>query len=177
MSHELNAYLADLVALADLPTQRDRALSEAQRAGQSDIDRAEAEERRVRDSVEQVRRHLATCTDRLRRLEVRTGPVEPDDSVVVPPLTDLPRFLEGVVRDLDSAAKAQDWVERTRAASVQVPTPAAPTPVPVAPTIAPAPLTAPPAPVSNRPRTTLYAFVAAFVVVLVVSLLIVLLNR
>lgn len=132
MSAELDAYLADLVQLADLPAAREQAVAEAQRAGQDDIDRALANERRDQDAAEKVARSLATAEDRLRRLEARTAPVEASTADRIPrSLTDLPRYLDDVLRDLDATAHAQEWVERARAGLAQ----AAPAPTPFVPSV------------------------------------------
>ena len=91
MSAELDAYLAGLKRLADLPTLHQGALADAQRAGQDDSDRALADERRDRDTAEKTARHLAAAEDRLRRLEARTGPVEASAPEQIPQaLADLP---------------------------------------------------------------------------------------
>ena len=112
----LDAYVRDIAQFVRLPSDRERALAEVERTGRDAIDRAIAEERRQRDVAESVARGLATVEDRLRRLQGRTGQVASLPAEGVPTdLAAMSRFLEGMVRDLDSAEKAQAWVERARA--------------------------------------------------------------
>lgn len=177
MPDDLTSYLDGLVQLAGLPADRERALAEAQRAGQDDVDRALAAERRVKDTAEKARKQLSTVEDGFRRLEARTGPVEAEATMDAwADLAEVPGRLEALLRDLESAAKAQDWVERTRGQLTRpVPTPQPP-PIPVHSTEATQRLPAQPVPAPERRPVVLWLAVA-FILVLAVSLAFLLIPR
>lgn len=138
---ELQSYVRDIAALSALPAERTRALAEAELVGRDRVDRALADQRRHRDAADAIVRGLAAVEDRLRRLQARTGPVEVAPAENVPESLDaLPRFLQSMMRDLESAENAQAWVERARSLPVEGGVSSLRAPIPPATVLSPTPL-------------------------------------
>ena len=116
MRDPLSDYTQVIAGLLRRPEVRDRAVADAQRVGQERIDQAVVKQRRHGESAERALRLADQARSSLRRLESRTGAVEALPDVDVPQhLEALPRYLDELIRDLDAAEKAQQWVEKSRA--------------------------------------------------------------
>lgn len=120
MSDLLSDYTQVIAGLLRQPEVRDRAVADAQRVGQERIDQALVMQRRNAESADRALRLADQAQSSFRRLESRTGAVEALPAEDVPQdLEALPRYLDELIRDLDAAEKAQQWVERSRARQAQ----------------------------------------------------------
>ncbi|QGF23377.1 hypothetical protein [Raineyella fluvialis] len=116
MVEDLTAYTRAIAGLLGLPEARDRAVADAQRAGQERIDQALATQRRHAESTNRASRLVEQAQSSLRRLELRTGEVEALAAEDVPrDVESLPQYLDELIRDLEASEKAQQWVENFRA--------------------------------------------------------------
>lgn len=176
MSAGLQHYIAAIDQLLGLPAERDRALAAAQQAGRAELDSALIEQRRLRETSDQVARLVDEASDRLRRLESRTGHLEARPATDTPgDLSAVPRYAEGLLRDLEGAANAQEWVDRARAQAHRVAEETARFVPPTAPAQPQPEVASPSAPASRAaPASRRFALIAAAVAILMIIVVVLL---
>lgn len=144
-TEDLNSYLEAIARLTRVATDREQALTEAERTGRATLDDVLASERRNRDSADLAQRRLAEVQKNFERLQFRTGPIEPQPPQGVPTtLSAMPGWLASLGREIESVGQAQQWVERAtaqltdvRRSTVSVAAPAQTQPATVLPPLQP----------------------------------------
>ncbi len=150
----------------------------ADEAGRAELDAAMRTQRRNRDLLEAVRTDLRSIQENLEQLDAQVGNVEPSSAPQLQyDISALPQASASLIADLDSAAKAQQWVTRQRSVVAELaarPNGGAPAhPVAAMPAAAASSLAVPSTTRRQIPAGTIAGVAGLAVVVLVILLIVI----